>query len=484
MAENVRKKFFSGIAWTFIQNVVVRALGLIVTIILARLLLPEDYGLIGMLSIFIAISDVFIQSGFGQALIQKSDCSDEDFSTAFYFNVAVSVLIYVILFFSAPYIADFYHEPKLIIITRVLSLNFVFGSFNVVQQSKLKKSLNFKPLAIITLICTFISGVIGIGMAYCGYGVWALVGQTLSATFLRVVFFPIFTKWHPNKPFNIQSFRHLWAFGSKILVTGILDVVIVNLSNILIGRYYDKEQVGYFSKARNFADIPAMTMSTVLGTVLYPVLSEIHNNEERHTAVYRKVTRYSIILSFPVMIILAILAKPIVIILFTEKWAPAIPLLRALLLARCFLTLNVINANMLQSRGETRLYMHLYFLAGPVSLLAIIISIPYGVQAMAWATLISGYIHYAIFAIAIGKKIDYGYFRQLRDRGRIFIALIIMSISVLFSTVWLTSLWLQLIVGVIVGFVVYIVCCKLFNIVDEELVKMVRDKIQIRFRKN
>ena len=173
MAESIRKKFFSGLAWTFVQSVAVRVISVVVTIILARLLMPEDYGLIGMLSIFIAISDVFIQSGFGQALIQKTDCTDEDFSTAFYFNVAVSVLIYIILFFFAPLIADFYHEPNLVLLTRILSLNFILGSFNVVQHSKLKKELNFKPLAIITLLCTVISGVVGIAMAYSGFGVWA-----------------------------------------------------------------------------------------------------------------------------------------------------------------------------------------------------------------------------------------------------------------------------------------------------------------------
>lgn len=477
MAESIRRKFFSGLVWTFIQNVAVRALGVVITIVMARLLMPEDYGLIGMLSIFIAISDVFIQSGFGQALIQKSNCTDDDFSTAFYFNVGVSVFIYVLLFFAAPYIADFYHEPSLVMLTRILSLNFIFGSFNVVQQSKLKKDLNFKPLAIITLICTFFSGVIGIAMAYMGFGVWALVGQTLSATLLRVVFFPIFTKWHPNRPFNMQSFKHLWGFGSKILVTGIIDVVIVNLSNILIGRFYNKEQVGYFSKARGLADLPAVTLSSVLGTVLFPVLSEIHDDEARHAAVYKKVSRNAVVLTFPLMILMALLAEPIIIIMFTEKWAPAIPLFQALLLARSFLTLNIINANMLQSRGETKLFMNLYFITGPVSLLAIAVAIPFGVQAMAWATLAYGLFYYGLFAVVIDRKINYSFWQQLWDWRYIILSLGLMSLSVYISIHWITNMWVQLLIGSLVGALSYLLCCKIFNIVDEDMLKLVKAKL-------
>lgn len=480
MAESLRNKFFSGMVWTFIQNIAVRALGVVFTILLARLLMPEDYGLIGMLSIFIAISDVFIQSGFGQALIQKSDCTDEDFSTAFYFNVGVSVFIYIVLFFSAPAIANFYHEPQLIALTRVLSLNFILGSFNIVQQAKLTKAMNFKPLAVLTLIATAVSGVIGVTMAYMGFGVWSLVAQTLSATLLRVIIFPFFTQWHPNRPFNKASFNHLWGYGSKILVTGVLEVIIRNLSNIVIGRFYDKEQVGYFSKARGFADVPAMMMSSVLSTVTFPLLSEIQNDEERHRAVYNKVTFNSILISFPMMILMAVLAEPIVIILFTEKWAPCIPMLQAFLLARMYLPLNMINASELQSKGETKLYMNLYFITGPISLIAVLASIPFGVMAMAWATLISGILYHTIFSVVIGRRIGYRYYRQLWDWRYIILSLVLMASGVMLCTYYLSGMWAKLIVGGIVGCVIYAVCCKLFNLVDDDLKQMVLRKLKLK----
>lgn len=466
--------------WTFIQNIAVRALGVVFTIILARLLMPEDYGLIGMLSIFIAISDVFIQSGFGQALIQKPECTDDDFSTAFYFNVAVSVLIYIILFFSAPFIAQFYHEPTLTPLTRVLSINFILGSLNIVQQAKLQKAMNFKPLAILTLIATALSGVIGVTMAYMGFGVWSLVAQTLSATLIRVIIFPFFTQWHPNKPFNMVSFHHLWGYGSKILVTGVFEVILRNLSNILIGRFYDKEQVGYFSKARSFADVPAMMLSSVLSTVTFPLLSEIQNDKARHTAVYNKVNYNSILITFPFMILMVLLARPIVIILFTDKWAPCIPMLQAFLLARMFLPLNMVNASYLQSTGQTKLYMNLYFITGPLMLIAILVSIPFGVLAMAWATLISGIMYYLVFSIVIGRKINYAYSKQLWDWRLIIVSLLIMSVCVWLSIHWLTNLWAQLIVGGITGGITYIICCMVFRIVDEDLKKMVLAKIRFK----
>ena len=478
MADSLKKQFFSGIAWTFVQNIAVRALSVIITIILARLLMPEDYGLIGMLAIFIAVSEVFIQSGFGQALIQKSDCSDDDYSTAFYFNVAISVLIYSVLFILAPFIASFYHEPQLVNITRVLALNFVLGSFNIVQQAKLRKSMMFRPLAIITLISTVASGVIGIIFAYSGFGVWALVSQTLCATLFSAILFPVFTRWMPNRPFSITSFTHLWGFGSKILVTGILDVIIINLSNILIGRFFNKNQVGFFSKARNFADIPAQTLSSVLGTVLFPLLSEIHQDEERHKAVYRKTCYYAILMTFPFMILMVLLARPIVIILFTEKWEPCVPLLQAFLLTRMLLPLNIINSQMLQSKGDAKLYMNLYFVTGPLSVIAIIVSIPFGVQAMAWATLISGLLYYVVYAFAIGKRMQYSYMKQLWERRMIYFSLILMTIGAYLSVHWLTEMWIQIVIGLMTGMTIYIICCLLLNVVDEEMLNVVREKIK------
>ena len=477
MAESVRNKFFSGVAWSFIQNIASKGLSFVFMILLTRLLTPGDYGLIGMLSIFIAISEVFILSGFGEALIQKKNCTDDDYSTAFYFNVAIAVLIYVILFLSAPLIASFYHEPQLTILTRVLALNFVLGSLNIVQQSKLTKAMNFKPLAILTLIGTFFSGVLGVCMAYMGYGVWSLVVQTISSTLLRVILFPFFTKWHPNRPFNIAAFRQLWQYGSRLLVTGVIGVVMRNLSNILIGRYYDKNQVGFYSRSLSLAALPSETMFSVLSTVTFPALCEVQDDKNRWIGVYRKVLFNTMLVVSPIIILLALLAEPLVIILFTERWAPCIPLLQALLLSRMFLPMGATHTSLLRSAGNTTMYMKLYFITAPLSLIAIIIAIPYGVKAMAWAAFVKTLISYFIEAGVIGRKFDYPLLSQLWDWRMIFVSLFIMCGSVYLCLHLIDVMWLQLVVGGMVGFLVYVLCCFSFKLVDREMLKLIQTKI-------
>ena len=479
MSQSVKSRFFSGLFWTSLQSIALKLLGFIFTVFLTRLLTPGDYGLIGMLTIFIAISEVFILSGFGDALIQKKDCSDSDFSTAFYFNLSIACIIYIILFISAPLIANFYHEQQLVVLMRVLALNFVLGSLNIVQQAKLTKAMNFKPLALISLICVLVSGCIGVLMAYYGFGVWALVAQTLTSTLLRVLIFPFFTQWHPNRPFSIESFKQLWHFGSRLLVTGIIGVVIRNISSILIGRYYDKDQVGFFSRSQHLASVPGETLFSVLSSVTYPALCEFQDNQERWIGAYRKVLFNTVLIVCPVILLLVLLSEPIVIILFTEKWASCIPLLQALLLARMFLPIGATHTSLLRSAGDTTLYMNLYLITGPLSLIAVLVSIPFGVVAMAWATFVGALISYLIPAFVIGRKFGYTLGCQLWDWRYIYVALIIMSVFVWLSCNWLGVMWLKLIVGGLVGVASYLVCCKLFNLVDDDLKQLLLSKLGV-----
>lgn len=478
MAESVKNKFFSGIVWTFIQNVAVKVFGFVFTIILTRILSPSDYGLIGMLAIFIAISEVLVLSGFGDALIQKKESNDDDFSTAFYFNVFISLSIYLILFFLAPLIADFYNEPQLVILTRVLSLNFVLGSFNIVQQSKLTKAMNFKPLALISLICTITSGLVGVILAYCGFGVWALVAQTLSSSLVRVIIFPLYTKWHPNRPFNKQSFAYLWNYGSKIVVTGVVSVIVQNLSSILIGRFYNKNQVGYFERSRSLAALPSEILFYVLSSVTFPVLCEFQDDNNRWLSVYRKILFNTVLVVFPLIILMALLAKPIIIILFTEKWAACIPLFQALLLARMFMPIGATHTSLLRSVGDTTLYMKLYFITGPMSLLAVLIAIPFGVKAMAWATFIGALIAYLVPAFVIGRKFGYTLAEQLWDWRKILLSLVIMAACVLLTIHFISNIWLQLILGGVTGLGIFGVCCWLFNLIDSDLINLFKNKLK------
>lgn len=439
---------------------------------------PGDYGLIGMLSVFFAISDVFISSGFADALVQKNKCTDEDYSTAFYFNVSVAIFIYVILFFTAPLISKFYHEPQLTIIMRVMALNFVFGSLNIVQQAKLTKLMNFRPLAIINFVGTIVSGCVGVGLAFFGYGVWALVLSTLSSTLLRVVLFPFFTKWRPNGTFSLISLKMLWHYGSKLLVTGIFGVVVRNLSSILLGRFYDKDQVGYYSRSQGIADLPSDVVFRTLHTVTFPALCESQNDRVQMMSVYKRILFNTVLITCPIIILLMILSKPLILVLFTDRWAACIPLCQALLLARMTMPIGAIHTSLLRSVGNTTLYMKLYFITAPLSLLAVVVSIPFGVVAMAWATFAGSVFSYSIPAIVIGRKYGYGFLQQLWDWRKIFISLVLMSIGTYFGVYFISSMWLQLFVGTIIGALIYFCCCKLFGLIDDDLIKLIKSKLK------
>lgn len=478
MSETLKSKFFTGVMWTFVQNIGLRLLSFAFTVILTRLLTPEEFGLIGMLSIFISISLVFISSGFADALVQKSDCNAEDFSTAFYFNLGVSILFYLILFFSAPLIADFYHEPQLCILTRVLSLNFVLGSLNIVQRAKLAKELNFKPIAIVTVAGTLFSGALGVFLAYNGYGVWALVAQTISSTFIGVVLFPFFSRWKPSRSFNIVSLKYLWNYGSKILATALLEVVVSNISNILIGRFYNKKQVGYFSRAHAMAEIPAGTIFSVLYSVTFPILCECQQDISHQLSVYKRILFNTVLIVCPIIILLALLAKPLVVILFTEKWIACVPLLQALLLARMFLPIGATYNGLLRSRGNTSLFMKLYFVTGPMTLIGIIVSIPFGVEAMAWVTFFCAVVSFIIQSFVVGRYSDYSFINQLKDWRMIGLSLLIMIICIIVVLQLITNMLLQVIVASFLGLTIYLVCCYIFKLIDHELINMVIKRLK------
>ena len=319
MPQSVRSQLLHGVAWNFIEKVLMRGASFIIGIILARLLSPSDFGLIGMLAIFVAISNVFIEGGLAKALIQRKDCQDIDFSTAFVANVSMSLVIYVVLFLTAPLIADFYDEPILTDITRILSLNFVLGSFNIVQRAKLMANVDFKSLAQINVISTIVSGIIGIAMAFYGWGVWSLVGQTLCSTIVLLLLFPFYSKWRPSIKFSPNSFRQLFGFGSKLMATGVYSVILNNISTICIGRFYKSNQLGFYTRASQFSEIISSTMFDVLGNVTFPVLSHLQDDREKLVSVYRKSLFITAMLIFPLMILCALLSRPMVIILLTEK---------------------------------------------------------------------------------------------------------------------------------------------------------------------
>ena len=476
MAQSVRSQLLHGVVWNFIEKVLIRGVSFFISIILARLLSPSDYGLIGMLAVFVSISNVFIEGGLAKALIQRQDCQDIDFSTAFVANVGMSLVIYLVMFISAPWIAAFYNEPILIPLTRILSLNFILGSFNIVQRAKLMAQVDFKSLAQINVISTIVSGLVGIAMAYWGTGVWALVGQTLCSTIVLIVLLPIYSKWTPSIKFSKDSFSQLFGFGSKLMATGVYSVVLNNISTICIGRFYKSSQLGFYTRASQFSEMISSTMYDVLGNVTFPVLSHLQDDHEKLVAVYRKSLFLTAMIIFPIMILCALLARPMVLILLTEKWLPCVVLMQWLFLARMFTPLSAINMNILNAIGRSDLFMKLDFSKAPLILVVLAITIPISVEAITIGSFCTSFICFFINAYLPGRIFGYGAIKMIQDWRYIFLSIAIMVLAVFVFLHMISNVWLQLFGGGVIGLIVYIVCCLMFKLIDDDMLRMLKIK--------
>lgn len=476
MADSVKGQLVRGVAWNFIEKVLMKSVQFVIGIILARLLSPSDFGLIGMLAIFIAISNVFIEGGLAKALIQKQNCQDIDYSTAFVSNVGMSIMIYSILFVSAPWIADFYDEPILKDLTRVFALNFILGAFNIVQRAKLMAKVDFKSLAQINVISVVISGCIGVGMAYYGCGVWSLVGQSICSTIVLIVLFPLYSKWKPSIRFSKDSFKRLFGFGSKLMVTGTVSVIVNNISTICIGKMYRSSQLGYFTRASQFSELISSTLFDVLGNVTFPVLSELQDEKERFLAVYRRSLLFTAMVVMPVMILGVLLARPLVLVLLTEKWLPCVVLMQWLFLSRIVIPLSAINLNVMNALGRPDLFMKTDLSKLPMNLLMLAITIPIGVEAICIGMLCTSWIAFFINAYYSGKLLGYGGLQQLKDWRYIIASVLLMALAVALITYFIHNVWLQLIVGGIVGMSTYIVCCFQFKVIDVDMLRMLINK--------
>ena len=480
MAQSVRLKLLHGVAWHSVEKILIQGSNFVIGVILARILSPSVFGLIGMLTIFIAISDIFIQAGFAKALIQKKDKTDIDFSTAFVANVSTAFVIYCIMFVSAPWIANFYREPLLVDITRVLSLNFILGSFNIVQRARLMSNVDFKSLARINVLSVIIGGVIGIALAYMGFGVWSLVIKTLCSTVVLIVLFPFFSMWRPSLKFSKASFKQLFGFGSKLMITGVYGVILRNVSTIFIGRYYQSSQLGHYTRASQFSNLISTTVYDVLGNVTFPVLSSLQDEREHLVAVYRKSLFFTTMVVMPPMILSTVLAKPIVLLLLTEKWLPCVVLMQWLFLARMFTPVSAINCNILNAIGRSDLFMKLDFAKAPLIVLALVITVPLGVEAICIGNFVTSFLSFFINAYVPGRIFGYGPFQQIRDWRFILLSTLIMSIVVLAFVHFVSNIWLQVIVGGLIGIVSYVGCCFLFGVIDDDMKDLFRIKFNLK----
>lgn len=456
-----------GIVWSAIDKIAVQLGQFIVGIVLARILIPEDFGLVGMLAIFIALSQTFIESGLGVALIQRQDRTDVDFSTLFVFNLVVSSFFYLILFFSAPFISDFFEQPQLIDLIRVLSLNLILNALAIVQRTKLSITLNFKVIAKGNLIGMIIGGICGIIAAKNNYGVWSLVIQTLVGAFTSCVSLWILSNWKPSVIFSRKSFKKLFSYGSKLLIAGLYAQIINNVYNLFLGKFYPAASLGYYTRAKSFSEISAGTIASILQQVTFPILTSVQDDKVKLVSIYSRMIRMSAFFIIPIMTLISLLAKPIVILLLTEKWIFLIPLLQWMVFARIFLPMSTVNLDLLNAIGRSDLFLKVDLFKLPLTILAMVITIPLGVKAIIIGQVITSAISFIMNAYLPGKFYGYGPLQQLKDMIPIVFATVGMAILVFVVTYFINDLVLQFFIGGASGVITFLFICWLLKL--EEL---------------
>lgn len=478
MAVSLKTKTVKGTIWSTIERFSLQGVQFVVMIIMARILAPADYGLVGMLTIFLAISQSFIDSGFSQALIRKQDRTEVDNSTVFYFNIGMGLFAYLILFLGAPLISRFYNEPLLTPITRVLGLNLIFNSLVVVQRALFTINLNFKTQAIASLIGVVTSGTIGIWMAYAQCGVWAIVVYQLVNAGMVMMILWILSNWRPILVFSKKSFYELFSFGSKMLFSGLLNTIYNNLYLIVIGKIYKPADLGYYTRAYQFADIASGNLTGVLQRVSYPVLCTIQNDDNRLSEVYRKLLRISAYIIFPLMMGMAAIAKPMVIAILTEKWEFTSTLLVPLCFALMWYPIHAINLNLLQVKGRSDLFLRLEIIKKIIGVTIMCFTLPLGLIAMCWGLLIGSLISLILNTHYTGKFINLGFTKQIMDLFPIFMLSLVTGAVIWMTVSYLpvTSL-LKLLIGIAEGIIVYAGCSKLLRFTEfSELVAIIRHK--------
>ena len=429
---SLKQKTLSGVLWSCVERFSVQGIQFVIMVIMARILLPSDYGMIGMLAIFIAIAQTLIDSGFSNALIQKKDRSEIDYSTVFYFNIAVGIVLYFILFFSNHLIAIFFKRA-------ILSIK-----------------IDFKTQAKASFSAAIISGIVGIVMAYTGFGVWSLAVQTVLNAFVNTVLLWIFSKWIPLKVFSFESFKKLFTFGSKLLASGLLDTIYRNIYTIVIGKKFASTDLGYFTRADQFAQFPSSNLTGIIQRVTFPVLSEIQDDDERLAHAYRKFLRLSAYMIFPLMTGLAAVAYPLINCLLTEKWTFTALLLQILCFSYMWYPVHAINLNLLQVKGRSDLFLKLEIYKKIMGIVVLGVTIPLGLVAMCWGTIIASLFSLVINTYYTGKLIHVGLFKQLRDLSPALFYSLTMAIVVYLTTCLFADQLLQLLIGIITGIIYYL----------------------------
>lgn len=456
MADNLRKKTISGFVYKMLERAGAQGVSFLISIVLARLLLPEEYGLISLVLVIISILDVFVTYGFGNSLIANKDSDEIDFSTCFYFGIALSIVVYILLYFVSPIIAAFYNKSELTLVLRVMGLRIPIAAINSVQHAYVSKKMMFKKFFISTSIGTVLSGVVAVVLAYKGAGVWALVEQYLGNVICDTVCLWLIVGWRPIFAFSLKRLKKIYDYGWKILVVGLIDTGYNQLRSLVIAKRFSNEDLAYYNKGNQFPSLGMGIIEPTINGVLFPALSQCNDDSSEMLAITRRMIKVSTYLVFPIMIGLIVIAKPLVIVLLTEKWDPCIIYLQIGCLAYMLRPLQFINNSVIKASGRSGLLLKLDIVKKLIGIVLLVVSIRFGVIGIALSLVLTNIIS-TIINIAPNKRIlNYGYFAQFKDIGQSALIAIIMGVIVYLINFLHIPVFPMLCIQIVVGVFLYI----------------------------
>lgn len=469
----------SNFIWRFAERSGAQIVSFIVSIVLARILAPEDYGMIALVTVFTAILQVFVDSGLGTALIQKKEADDLDFSSVFYFNFIVCIVLYVGMFIAAPYIALFYEDSSLTSVIRILSLTLVISGIKGIQQAYVSRNMLFKRFFFSTIGGTLFSAILGIVMACAGHGVWALVAQQLSNAAIDTLILWGTVKWRPQKMFSWKRLKSLLAFGWKLLVSALLDTAYNNLRNLIIGKMYSSTDLAFYNQGDKFPKVVVTNINTSIDSVLLPTMSSVQDNRERVKQMTRRAIKTSTYVMAPLMMGLAFCAEPIVKLVFTDKWLPCVPFLRIFCITYMFWPVHTANLNAINAMGRSDWFLRLEIVKKITGMIILLSTMWFGVMAMAYSLLLSSVLSQIINSWPNRKLLNYGYLEQVRDFAPGILLAVIMGICVYFVGFLPFSIIITLLIQTVVGAVIYIGVSAILRLEEYEyLVGMVKSFIK------
>lgn len=471
--ESLKNKTINGVGWSAADAFLGQGVTFIVGLVLARLLSPDEYGLIGICLIFTTVLNGIVDSGFSKALIRRTDVTNADYNTMFILNMVMSVILYLLLYLSAPYIADFFHRPVLVAMIRCIGLVLIANAMSIVQVTILTKVIDFKTKTKASLISAIVSGLLGILLALCGFGVWALVVQQLAKQFIYTLCLWLLNKWYPKIVFRKSSFIYMWGFGWKLLLSNLIDSIWSQLYQVVVGKFYSPYTLGQYTRSQEYASVFSQNFTSIVQRVSYPALAEIQNEPERLLCAYRKVIKTTMLVTCFFMFLLGSIAEPLIYCLIGPKWQIASTFLPLICANMSLYPLHAINLNVLQIKGRSDLFLYIEIVKKIIAIIPICIGIFIGIYQMLWFSILTGILSFFVNSFYSGKSIGYSSFAQLKDvMPNYLLAFVVASIVYSFKYIAI-SYWIILPIQCVSGLLLFVVFCEIMKINEYDEIKSI-----------